>query len=294
MGARKTVIYALATVLMTILVSSTLLAPTFSAYATNDNHGKGLKDPDNDNDKRKCKQDKDIDKDQKRVAEIQAEILLDQGHVADIQAEILVDRGHVAAFQARIVQIQNDLALDQTDPIKNEKDIKEETKDLKDAQDDLAKEQRDITSDQADLAKEQRDIASDQADLAKEIADLNQDINNEKYNRNCDTEEDLLNNDPSTDPPSGQSTISVSTVDSSGKTISGYYTTLWQNGEKLESVFSPHSFTVNNGQTYEIHVAGFANYGFDHWSDGTTSRSHTVTTGTGTTTSLVAVYALRS
>jgi len=95
---------------------------------------------------------------------------------------------------------------------------------------------------------------------------------------------------PSSPPSSGQSTISVSTADSSGNPLAGYYVTLWLNGTQIQSGFSPTSFTVNNNQTYQVAVSDYGSYVFDHWSDGTTSRLHTVTTGTGTTTSLTAVY----
>ncbi|GEM_PF-3141458 len=86
------------------------------------------------------------------------------------------------------------------------------------------------------------------------------------------------------------SSISVTTTDSAGNQITGYYTTLWQNSQQIQSGFSPASFTVSNSQTYQVAVADYGNYVFDHWSDGTTNRFHTVTTGTGTTTQLTAVY----
>jgi hypothetical protein len=95
---------------------------------------------------------------------------------------------------------------------------------------------------------------------------------------------------PSSPPSSGQSTISVSTADSSGNPLAGYYVTLWLNGTQIQSGFSPTSFTVNNNQTYQVAVSDYGSYVFDHWSDGTTSRLHAVMTGTGATTNLTAVY----
>jgi hypothetical protein len=92
-------------------------------------------------------------------------------------------------------------------------------------------------------------------------------------------------------PPSGQSAISVSTVNSGGSPINGYYTTLWQNGAQLKYCFSPCSFTVNSGQTYQVAVADYGGETFNHWSDGTTTRFHTVVVGsTSSTISLTAVY----
>jgi hypothetical protein len=86
------------------------------------------------------------------------------------------------------------------------------------------------------------------------------------------------------------SKISVSTVDSANNPIVGYYTTLWQNGVMLKWAYSPALFTVNGGQTYQVAVADYGTYYFDHWSDGTTNRFHAVTTVSSTTTYLVAVY----
>jgi hypothetical protein len=89
------------------------------------------------------------------------------------------------------------------------------------------------------------------------------------------------------------SRIYVATTDSSGNTINGYYTTLWQNGAQTSSAYSPVMFNANNGQTYQVAVADYGNYVFDHWSDGSTSRFHSVTTGTDTTTNLTAVYKIQ-
>lgn len=93
------------------------------------------------------------------------------------------------------------------------------------------------------------------------------------------------------DPVAGEiSTISVSTTDSSGYPVTGYYVSLWQNGTFVKDGFSPTSFAVNNFQTYHVAVADYGTYVFDHWSDGTLARFHEVNTGNNTTTDLVAVY----
>ena len=80
---------------------------------------------------------------------------------------------------------------------------------------------------------------------------------------------------------SSTSTISVNTVNSQNQPITGYYTTLWQNGNQLSSCFSPCSFTVNNGQTYGVEVANYGGESFSHWSDGVTTRMHTVSIPSG-------------
>lgn len=73
-------------------------------------------------------------------------------------------------------------------------------------------------------------------------------------------------------------TISVTTADSSGHALTGYYTTLSDSsGNVLQTQFSPAAFTVNTGQSYQVQVADYGQYKFSHWQDGSTSRSITVT-----------------
>jgi hypothetical protein len=87
------------------------------------------------------------------------------------------------------------------------------------------------------------------------------------------------------------STINVGTSNSTGASINGYYATLWQSGVQLQSCFSPCSFTVNNGQTYQVAVSDYGGESFSYWGDGTTTRFHTVNVpGTSTTISLTAIY----
>jgi hypothetical protein len=74
-----------------------------------------------------------------------------------------------------------------------------------------------------------------------------------------------------------------------GSQFNGIYTTLWQNGVQVQSCFSPCSFSLNLGQSYQVAVADYGQYVFGQWSDGTTSRFHAVS-GSGTATSLVALY----
>ncbi len=88
---------------------------------------------------------------------------------------------------------------------------------------------------------------------------------------------------------SSGSIISVSSVDSSNNALSGYYTTLWQNGQQLQSGFTLVSFNVNENQKYQIAVADYGSYVFDHWSDGVTNRFHDVTATSGTI-NLKAIY----
>lgn len=90
---------------------------------------------------------------------------------------------------------------------------------------------------------------------------------------------------------SSSTTIAVKTVDSSGATITGFFVTLWQNGNQIDSAFSPAKFTANSGGSYKVAVADYGSYVFDHWSDGTTSRFHDVSADSNTgTIHLKAIY----
>ncbi|OLC25726.1 MAG: hypothetical protein AUH71_00590 [Thaumarchaeota archaeon 13_1_40CM_4_48_7] len=79
------------------------------------------------------------------------------------------------------------------------------------------------------------------------------------------------------------STLTVKTVNAANSAINGYYTTLWQNGALVKSAYSPTSFTLKNGQTYQLSVADYGGYVFDHWNDGSTIRQKTVTLKESTT-----------
>jgi hypothetical protein len=89
----------------------------------------------------------------------------------------------------------------------------------------------------------------------------------------------------------GPSTIDVSTVNSAGTPISGYYIGLWQNGVQLQSCFSSCSFTVGDGQTYQVVAASFGSETFSHWqNDGSTGAETVSVPSTGGTVGLTAVY----
>jgi hypothetical protein len=89
-------------------------------------------------------------------------------------------------------------------------------------------------------------------------------------------------------------TVSVSTVNSAGHPISGYYVTLWQDGAQIGKLLLPCSFAVNDGQAYQLAAA--ASYGletFNHWQNDGSTGLETVnvpSTSTNTTLSYTAVY----
>jgi Spherulation-specific family 4 len=89
---------------------------------------------------------------------------------------------------------------------------------------------------------------------------------------------------------SGTSTIAVSTVNSAGASISGYYISLWQNGAQLNSCFSECSFTVSSGQTYQVVASGYGGEAFSQWLGGTSGALTVTTPAAGGTVSLTAVF----
>src|SRR5579885_1173060 len=81
----------------------------------------------------------------------------------------------------------------------------------------------------------------------------------------------------------------VNSVDSSGNPLTGYWTVVSQSGTTVKTGFTPLSATLAAG-TYDVTVGDYGGYYFNHWSDGTTTRDHSVTIGTTGTTILTAVY----
>ncbi|MGA2663388.1 MAG: hypothetical protein ABSF83_00385 [Nitrososphaerales archaeon] len=92
--------------------------------------------------------------------------------------------------------------------------------------------------------------------------------------------------------PGNTSTVTVSTVDLRSALIYGYHVSLWHDGEQVGSCFSTCSFTVNDGQTYQVEAASYGAETFSHWqNDGATGRETVDVPGSGTVTiSLTAVY----
>ncbi|MDC8453561.1 MAG: fibronectin type III domain-containing protein, partial [Candidatus Nitrosotalea sp.] len=85
------------------------------------------------------------------------------------------------------------------------------------------------------------------------------------------------------------STLTVNTQDSDRNTIIGYYTELYQNGNLVDSGYTPYTFTLNNGQTYTVDVVDYGKYEFDHWLD-TGSVSANRVMSISSNTQITAVY----
>lgn len=78
-------------------------------------------------------------------------------------------------------------------------------------------------------------------------------------------------------------TITVVTENSSGEEIAGYWTVFYQDGTRLQTGFSPDTFDVACGETYEVKVRGFDDMLFDHWEDGNTNDRRTFSVNSDTT-----------
>jgi hypothetical protein len=74
------------------------------------------------------------------------------------------------------------------------------------------------------------------------------------------------------------SQLQVDSQDNNGNHITGFYTELYaDNGTQIDTSYTPASFTLNNGQSYAVHVEDYGNYIFDHWSDtGSTNATRTI------------------
>ena len=91
------------------------------------------------------------------------------------------------------------------------------------------------------------------------------------------------------DPTQTTSQLTVISQDNNGNPITGFFTTLSQNGNPVTTGFTPASFTLNNAQTYTVHVADYGKYVFDHWSD-TGSTDATRDISITSDTQITAVY----
>jgi len=85
------------------------------------------------------------------------------------------------------------------------------------------------------------------------------------------------------------SKLTVTTQNTNGQTITGYYTVLYQGGSIVATGFSPVVFPLNNGETYTVQVQDYGSCHFDHWADtGSTSASRIISISSDT--QITAVY----
>jgi hypothetical protein len=76
--------------------------------------------------------------------------------------------------------------------------------------------------------------------------------------------------------PSSTSMLTINAVDASGNNLTGLSVVLTQNRETIASGYMPAVFSLNNSQSYTIRAADYGTYTFDHWSDGSTLRTRTL------------------
>src|SRR5437899_2879709 len=94
-----------------------------------------------------------------------------------------------------------------------------------------------------------------------------------------------------------QATLAVKSVDLSGNSFAGMWTTIQSGGTTVKTGYTPVTFTATTGTQYTVTVSNYQNYVFNHWDDGSTNAARTITPtqsttltayySTGTTTSTV-------
>ncbi len=89
-------------------------------------------------------------------------------------------------------------------------------------------------------------------------------------------------------PPPSTTTLTVTSVDLDGKTVTGLWTVIKKAGSTVKTGYTPLTYTAQAGSTYEVSVANYKNYVFDHWESGSKSSTRQVTMNADTT--LTAYY----
>jgi glucose/arabinose dehydrogenase/PKD repeat protein len=77
-------------------------------------------------------------------------------------------------------------------------------------------------------------------------------------------------------PPSTY-TLTVRSSDMSGNAISGYYTTISSGGTTVQTGYTPLSYVGEAGESYTVTIQDFGGATFDHWENGSTTRTRTLT-----------------
>lgn len=96
-------------------------------------------------------------------------------------------------------------------------------------------------------------------------------------------------NAPLAPPPPRTSHLTVTTQDTAGRVITGYYTVLSSSGAQLATGFTPVVFTLNDSQTYTVDVQNYGDMHFAYWLD-TRSNDSLRTVSLTRDATLVAVY----
>ena len=65
----------------------------------------------------------------------------------------------------------------------------------------------------------------------------------------------------------GTSRMTINAQDTNGAPLTGYYTALYQNNQKLATGYTPAVYTLNNGQTYTVEADGYGTCVWYQWLD---------------------------
>ena len=76
---------------------------------------------------------------------------------------------------------------------------------------------------------------------------------------------------------SSTTSLTVQSVDSNGKPLTGLWTAISSNGAVVEEGYTPLAFQGTTGAQYTVSVSNYGSAHFTHWQDGTTSAWKTVT-----------------
>jgi len=104
-----------------------------------------------------------------------------------------------------------------------------------------------------------------------------------------DTSTSSSSSTTTTSTPTAQNVLTVKSADLAGNQITGMYTTIkLTSGFPILSSFTTLVFSGTSGSTYNVTVADYGDRTFDHWQDGSTNRTRSVTLNQDTT--LTAYY----
>jgi len=78
-------------------------------------------------------------------------------------------------------------------------------------------------------------------------------------------------------------TMTVNSADVAGNLFNGMWTTISKDGSVIKTGYTPLSFSALSGATYQVTVANYGNYVFDHWDSGSTSSTRSVSASKDTT-----------
>jgi hypothetical protein len=88
---------------------------------------------------------------------------------------------------------------------------------------------------------------------------------------------------------SATSKLRITSQNTNGATITGYYTALFNSGVIVATGYTPHTYTLRNGQTYTVQADSYGSCQFAYWKDtGNTSFARSIAINRNT--NLVAVY----